>query len=106
MGANGAPITASQIHNGKLEPLPDNDGIFRGKYAVFTDGVRDDNHLVRDGSGKPWALDLAQPQLDAALRGKNPNSFLVKPPQGQPAAPDRYRSTPGMVALTGAAETE
>ena len=106
MGANGAPITASQIQNGKLEPLPDNDGIFRGKYAVFTDGVLDDNHLVRDGSGKPWALDLAQPQLDAALRGKNPNSFLVKPPQGQPAAPDRYRSTPGMVALTGAAETE
>ena len=111
MGKNGAPVTAAQIRDGRLEALPDRDGIFRGKYAVFTDGVRDDNHLVRDASGKPWALDFAQPQLDAALRARNPNSFLAKTPTAAPSAPDRYKSTPGMIAtagesLAGAAETE
>ena len=112
VGKNGTPISAAQIHNGQLEAVPDKDGIFRGKYAVFSDGVRDDNHLVRDAGGKPWALDLAQPQLDTALRARNPNSFLAKTPTAAPAAPDRYKATPGVIAsaggeeLTSAAEAE
>lgn len=105
MGRNGAPITAAQISAGHLEALPDKDGMFRGKYAVFTDGMRDPDHLVRDSAGKPWALDLSDPKLDAALRARNPNSYLGKTAAPMPQ-PNRYQSTPGMVALSGEAEAE
>jgi hypothetical protein len=107
MGKNGAPITARQIQDGRLEALPDRDGIFRGKYAVFTDGVRDDDHLVRDAQGKPWALDLAQPGLDTSLRSKNPTSYLGKSiPTPATPTPSGYERTPGVVALGSAAEEQ
>ena len=108
---NPPKATAAQIHNGLLVAAPDNDGIFRGKYVVFADGVRDAAHRITDMNGKPWALDLGQPQIDAALRARNPNSFSAKTPAAAPLAPDRYKATPGMIAtagegLAGGAETE
>lgn len=104
-GANGASITPSQINRGLLEAMPDRDGLFRGKYAVFADGVRDDAHLMRDARGKPWALDLADPKLDAALRARNPDSYAAKPVTPTPS-PGRYKEAPGMVALSGEAENQ
>lgn len=105
VGKNGVPISAGQIAGGSMEAVPDKDGIFRGKYLVFTDGKRADDNMVRDVSGKPWVLDLQDPNLDAALRGKHPTSYLTPPPIA-PAAPGRYRDTPGVIALGSEAETQ
>ena len=107
-GPTGIPITAAQIHNSQLESMPDKDGIFRGKYAVMIPGADGKPALARDGAGKPWALDLAQPQLDSALRGRKPNSYQSAAPAtapSAPASPGRYRDTPGTMALTNEAET-
>ena len=108
---NQTPITERQIQDGFLQAFPDKDGIFRGKYGVYTDGVPDDDHMVRNPDGTRWLLDLAQPSLDQSLRGKNPNSYLggeqgAKIPT--PLTPTRpvYGRTPGVVALSGAAEQE
>ena len=105
-GANGQPISASQINGSLLEAVPDKDGIFRGKYVAFLDATRDDEHLARDAQGKPWVLDLADPGLDASLRKRNPNSYQ-SPPVVAPNAPppQPYRNAPGMIALSNAAET-
>ena len=107
---SGVPISPAQIQSGKFVAVPDKDGIFRGKYVVFSDGVRDDDHLIRQADGQAWKLDMMQPKLDAALRLRNPGSYLggTKP---EAPAPDRYRATPGVTAsagegLTGAAESE
>ena len=103
MGANGQPISARQIQDGALEAIPDRDGVFRGKYQVFLDGQRDGDHLVKDATtGKPWTLDLANPALDAALRQRNPRSYMGAPvaplPEGGVRPTPSYRSAPGTIA--------
>lgn len=108
---NQTPITARQIQDGLLQAYPDKDGIFRGKYSVHTDGVLDDDHLVRNPDGTRWILDLAQPSLDTSLRNKHPESFMggaqgAKIPTPAAPTPRSYERTPGVIALGGAAEGE
>ena len=108
VGGNGNPVTARMIQDSRLEAIPDADGIFRGKYVAFTEGIRDEAHLLKNGKD-PWVLDLADPNLDRSLRAKNPQSYqsaTVPAPTLSAPRDDRYKNTPGVVALTGAAETE